>query len=140
MRPLICGLLFASSALVLPAGSAQAITCYVVYDRNDNIGYQGSQPPVDMSDQGAAEREAMRRRGEHLINMEADHCPPIVFFTGSSGTVYLRVDEVVAGMPVLTTSGNSAVPAPGAPGAKGAGSAPPAKSAPPAAKPRPKGY
>jgi hypothetical protein len=141
MRPLICGLLFASSALVLPAGSVQAITCFVVYDRNDNISYQGTHAPIDLSDQGAVEREAMRRRGEHMINMEADRCPPIVFFTGSSGSSALRVDEVVAGMPVKSTSGTS----PGSPlaapaGARGSASAPGARSAPPAATPRPKGY
>jgi hypothetical protein len=140
MRPLICGLLFASSALVLPAGSVQAITCFVVYDRNDNISYQGTYPPVDLSDQGAAEREAMRRRGEHMINMEADRCPPIVFFTGSSGSSALRVDEVVAGMRVPSTHGTSPVSALAAPGARGSASAPGAKSASPAAQPRPKGY
>jgi hypothetical protein len=140
MRPLICGLLLASSSLVLSAGSVQAITCYVVYDRNDNISYQGSRSPVDLSDRGGAEREEMRRRGEHMIIMEADRCPPIVFFTGSGGSSALRIDEIVGGMPVPRTGGTSPVSAPAAPGAKGSASAPRAGSAPPAAKPPPRVY
>jgi hypothetical protein len=139
MRPLIYGLLFASASLVVPAGTAQAITCYVVYDRNDNVSYQDTRPPVDMSDQGAAQREAMRSRGEHLIVMEADRCQQIVFFTGSGGSSALRVDEVVGGMPV-STIGSSTVSAPAVRGTKGAASAPRAGSAPPAAKPSSKGY
>lgn len=140
MRPLICGLLFASASLVVPAGSVQAFTCYVIYDRNDNVSYQGTSPPVDMSDQGAPQREAMRRRGEHLIVMEADRCLPIVFFTGLGGSSTLRIDEVVGGMPVPRTSANSPGSAPAAQGARSSTSAPRAGSAAPPAKPPPKGY
>lgn len=95
------------SSLVLVAGlaaaPASALTCYSVLDRNDNLVYRDTYPPVDLSDQGAAERERMRRRGEHLIAMEADRCPTLEFFLGNAGTSNLNVDQVIAGMPVRGT-------------------------------------
>ena len=54
------------------AGAAQAITCYVVYDRSDNVTYRDVYPPVDLSDAGRAQREAMRLRGEFLLFHETD--------------------------------------------------------------------
>jgi len=86
-------------AAVAP-GAARAFTCYSVIDRNDNVIYRDVLPPVDLSDQGAAERERMRRRGEHMIAMESDRCPSIEFFTGNAGTSALNVDQVVAGVAV----------------------------------------
>jgi hypothetical protein len=98
MRPSILGLLFACALSALSAGPAQAITCFLVYDRNDNLIFQDTFPPIDLSDRGAAERDAMYGRGEHLIEMEADHCPTIQFLTGAGGTSALSVDQVVGGM------------------------------------------
>ena len=46
-----------AAAAVFP-GAANAITCYTVLDRSDNTIYQDTQPPVDMSETGAADREA----------------------------------------------------------------------------------
>jgi hypothetical protein len=133
MRPSICGVLFAS-LLFLPAASAQAITCYLVYDRNDNAIFQDTYPPIDLSDRGTAEREAMYRRGEHLIVMEADRCPTILFFTGSGGNTALSVDQIVGGIraSAISPAGSAARPAT----ARAASSAAPPASAPKAAAPK----
>jgi hypothetical protein len=80
---------------------AQA-TCYMVYDRKDNVIYRETQPPVDMSDRGAAEREAMRQRGEYLMFIETDRCPSLSFVTGASPADLISFDEsggIPAGAP-----------------------------------------
>ncbi len=110
MRHSIHGILLASALLALPVASAQAITCFVVYDRNDNAIYQDSRPPIDLSERGAAERQALYRRGEHLIVMESDRCPVIVFFTGAAGSSALSVDEIVGGVPARGPAGTAATP------------------------------
>jgi len=135
MRPSICGALFAS-LLFLQASSAQAITCYLVYDRNDNAIFQDTYPPIDLSDRGTAEREAMYRRGEHLIVMESERCPTIQFFTGSGGTSALSVDQVVGG--VRAPAGAAARPATAraAPASPAAAPTTPPASAPKAAPPK----
>jgi hypothetical protein len=94
-------ILLAGAALgaVLSAPAA-ALTCYTVLDRNDNVIYRDTYPPVDLSEQGAAERARMRSRGEHLLAMESDRCPGIEFFIGNAGSTSLNVDQVVSGMPV----------------------------------------
>jgi hypothetical protein len=89
----------ACCALALP-GTAAALTCYTLLDRNDNVIYRDTYPPVDLSDQGTAERERMRKRGEHLIAMDADRCPNVEFFTGAAGSSGVDVDAVVNGIPV----------------------------------------
>ena len=128
-----------AAALLLAAaapGPAAALTCYFVSDRNDNVIYRDTYPPVDLSDQGAAERDRLRRRGDHLIAMESDRCPTLEFFTGRAGSPSLNVDQVVAGMPVRKAEGAEAGAAAATPGRPAA----PAKAAParPAA-PRPAG-
>jgi len=93
----------------LAAAPASALTCYSVLDRNDNVIYRDTYPPVDLSDQGAAERDRMRGRGEHLIAMEAERCPTLEFFLGNAGTANLNVDQVIAGMPVRNSMSASGV-------------------------------
>jgi len=88
-----------AAALTLAAADAQAITCYVVFDRTDNVIYRDVYPPVDLSDAGAAERESMRRRGEYMLFMEVDTCPRLEFFTGVAGNVGVRLDEALAPSP-----------------------------------------
>jgi hypothetical protein len=83
-------------ALALASAQASAVTCYLKYDRNDNIVYRDVRPPVDMSENGTAARDAMRRRGEYLMFMETDDCPGVIFnYGGVSGA--LSVDEIVSG-------------------------------------------
>ena len=104
-----------AAALLLAAGApgpAGALTCYFVIDRNDNVIYRDTLPPVDLSDQGTAERERMRQRGEQLISMESDRCPALEFFTGNAGSSAVNVDQVVAGVPVKKgESGDETMPA-----------------------------
>ncbi len=130
MRPSICGVLLATALTALAAGHAQAITCYLVYDRNDNLIFQDTYPPIDLSDRGAAERDAMYGRGEHLTVMESDHCPTIQFFTGSGGTSALSVDQVVGGMRASEIPTGSA----GGSGRSSAARAAPAAKAPASGK------
>jgi hypothetical protein len=99
------------------SASAGAVTCYVVIDRNDNVLYRSSMPPVDMSDNGVPARERMRQRGESLMFGDFDSCPGITFLTGAGGTSMLRLDEVVGGMPATGLGGtrtDAAVPPPSA--------------------------
>jgi hypothetical protein len=103
------------AALAFAAGSAGAMQCYTVLDRSDNVVYRGTVPPIDLSERGDAEREAMRKRGQHLIAMDADRCPGVEFFTGSAGSANLSVDQIVGGitpMRGLSPAGNSVRPAP----------------------------
>jgi hypothetical protein len=112
----------AATALAITAAAATALAtagpCYVVLDRSDNVIYRGTLPPLDLSDHGQADRDAMRRRGEHLIAMEADRCPGVEFFTGSAGSATLTVDQIIGGLPLrgspnagyVPPSGGGAVP------------------------------
>jgi hypothetical protein len=131
----VLSLALAAAALAAP-GAASAFTSYMVLDRSDNLVYRDTYPPVDLSDQGKAEREQMRRRGEQLIAMESDRCPTLEFFLGNAGTANLNVDQVVAGMPVRNSVGTAG----GAPsGARSAGATPPSQR-PARAAPSSKGY
>src|SRR5437762_6823581 len=99
-----------SAALICAAGSASAMNCYTVLDRNDNVVYRGTVPPIDLSERGAPERQAMRQRGQHMIAMDADRCPGVEFFTGSAGSSALTVDQIVGGIVPMrgqSPSGNS---------------------------------
>jgi len=70
------------------AAPCQAVTCYVVFDRNDNVVYRDITPPVDMS-AGSPARDAMRRRGEYLMFFDSERCPPVEFLTGAAGDARL---------------------------------------------------
>ena len=49
--------------------------CYVIYDRNENVIYQSTYPPLDMSNAGYPQREALRARGEHLTFGDVPQLP-----------------------------------------------------------------
>jgi len=95
--------ILAATALGAAQVPAQA-TCFFVFDRGDNTIYRGTQPPVDMSERGAAERDAMRARGEYLLFFETDNCAPITFLTGPGTPGTLSVDAIVAGIPTMAKS------------------------------------
>jgi hypothetical protein len=125
-------------AMTFLAGPASAINCYIVVDRSDNVIYSGIIPPIDLSERGQAERDAMRQRGQHLIAMDTDRCLGIEYFTGSAGSSALSVDQIVGALPLRGRSpgGNvpqftSTVPASTGPGS----AAPPAPASPAAAAP-----
>lgn len=104
---------FVAAGLSVAAGEARALTCYVVLDRTENVTYRDVYPPVDLSDAGRAEREAMRRRGEFLLFMESDQCPRLEYFTGAAGSVALRLDQTLS--PAMDVTREAAKPAPQAP-------------------------
>ena len=102
-------------ALAVLAADARAVTCYLVLDRNENVTYRDVYPPVDLSDAGRDEREAMRRRGELLIFLEAEQCPRIEYFTGAAGSIGLALDQTLAPTPAPREAAPAAsAPAPAA--------------------------
>jgi len=128
----IWGTIAATAALGCVAGPAAAMQCYTILDRSDNVVYRGTVPPIDLSDRGNPEREAMRQRGQHLIAMDADKCPGVEFFTGSAGSANLSVHQVVGGIRPMggrSPAGNS-VSAASASSTGGAARAPAAAGAP----------
>jgi hypothetical protein len=106
-----------AAALALPAG-ADAFTCYVVFDRSDNVIYQGDTPPVDMSDQGAPARERMRQAGEFLMFADFESCPPVAFFTGSGGSPLVDFEKTVGGLPPVGAASGVTRPALAPPASK----------------------
>jgi hypothetical protein len=109
-----------AAAAVFP-GAANAITCYTVLDSNNNAIYQDTQPPVDMSETGAAAREAMRARKDFMTVSDTDKCPQVVAPLGANGYRTASVEEIVSGMREFAKAGG---PVP----SSGRGSAP--KAAP----------
>ena len=93
-------ILLTACAAALLSPSAGAFTCYMLYDRNDNLVYRDTISPVDMSEQGTAARESMRDRGDYLVVADADRCPQVTFVFGAAGSSALTVDSIVGGMPV----------------------------------------
>lgn len=98
MRPARKFAVAAAAAVVCAAAPVAALTCHTVFDRNDNVVYRDVSPPVDMSDRGAAQRTALRQRGEFLMTVEADQCPRVSAPGGPTGTSGATVDEIVAGL------------------------------------------
>jgi hypothetical protein len=103
MRVLPMVLTACAAAMALLSPAAGAFTCYMLYDRNDNLVYRDTLSPVDMSDQGAIARESMRDRGDYLVVADADRCPQVTFVFGAAGSTSLSVDSIVGGMPVRTS-------------------------------------
>ena len=93
-----------AAAAAVP-GVANAIVCYTLLDKGDNVLYQDAQPPFDMSDSGAALRSGMRQRNEYLMIYEVERCPSVVAVLGSTGYRPATVDEIVSGMRAYATSG-----------------------------------
>jgi len=130
MRSGLPALILAGMTSFAAAAPADALICYVIYDRSENVIYQSTYPPLDMSNSGYPERDALRARGEHLTFGDVANCPTVVFLTGAGGTSDLRVDEVVAGMSARSIPGTRSV---GATTQRAPGSA---RTTTPAAKPR----
>jgi hypothetical protein len=92
-------LLTIAAMLAVSEGAAEAATCYVLFDRYDNVVYRNTVSPIDLSDQGAAARAALRQRGEYLLVMDSDRCAPVTFVFGAAGSKTLSLDETVGGFP-----------------------------------------
>ena len=121
--PRLSSLAAALAAAAAFPGAANAIMCYTVIDRSDNALYQDTQPPMDLSEQGAAERNAMRARGEYLTISDSDRCPLVTAPPGTTGYQAASVDSIVQGMREF------ARPVPGTVTSAGRGSAPAAPAA-----------
>ncbi len=117
----ILAAVFAAGA-ALP-GAANAVTCYTVLDRSDTTIYQDSDPPFDMSDRGAADRDAMRGRNEFLTISEVDRCLLIAAPAGTTAYRAASVDEIVSGMRAFATARAGATQAAGGRGSAMATSA-----------------
>jgi hypothetical protein len=90
----ILAIVFAAAAAA-PAG---AVTCYTLIDHSDNLLYRGTVPPVDMSDAGAAQRDALRRHNQYLMIADVDSCEDVAAAAGTSGYRPETVDEIVGQM------------------------------------------
>lgn len=109
----------------IPAG---AMICNIVFDRNDQVIYRDTTPPLDLSDGGARARAAMRQRGEYLMVIDTDRCAQVVPVTATSSAA--SVEDIVAGMrPYMGRSGGRVTP--GGTAAGGTGSS--VRTAPPPA-------
>ncbi len=125
MRPAIRHLvLLAGTALALYGTAANALICYVLFDRNDNVVYRDTIPPVDLSDQGADARAAMRQRGEYMMISEVDRCPQAAFVFGQAGSPSLSIDDFLGTVKpesrVSAATPGRARSAPGSPGSTAA--------------------
>lgn len=103
--------LMTAAALTLASTSAGAFNCYLIVDRTNEVVYQGTVAPVDLSDDGAPTRDAMRARGQQLIAMDTDSCPAIDRVNVASRGGPASVEEIVAGMRSAMPYGTGAQPA-----------------------------
>jgi hypothetical protein len=109
------------AAVSTAAVPVNAFTCYEIIDRNNVVILRDVSSPVDLSDRGAAAREAMRNRGELLVIYETQTCVRIERGSPTGGRT-LTTDEIVAGWRSFGYSGfggtyGSTVPASGGGGA-----------------------
>jgi hypothetical protein len=111
MRASRLSLAILATAVIAAAAPATASNCYVIVDRANEVTYQGPVPPVDLSDDGLATRNAMRAQGQQLIAMDTENCPPIDRARAGSRSSPASVEEIVAGMRSAVPYGAAAQPA-----------------------------
>jgi hypothetical protein len=127
-------LLTIAAALAASAGTTEAATCYVLFDRYDNVVYRNTVSPIDLSEQGAAARAALRQRGEYLLVMDSDLCRPVTFVFGAAGSKTLSIDETVGGFPAENPPTGRASPGPRRESSVAPAAASPDRSPPPSSK------
>ena len=98
-------IIVAALTAVAFSGAANAIVCYTLLDKGDNVLYQDSVPPLDMSDTGKTQRAASRQRNEYLLVYEMESCPSVAAAAGSTGYRPATVEEIVSGMRAYATAG-----------------------------------
>jgi hypothetical protein len=98
--------LITGTVAVAAAMPVLALTCYEVIDRNDVVVLRGTRSPVDLSNAGAPERDAMRRRGELLVIFDTENCVPVGRATAEGGRT-LNTDEIVSGWKPMMGDGKS---------------------------------
>ena len=103
--------LLAFSAAVVAAGPASAVVCYTLLDKSDQVLYRGYDVPVDLSAAGAADREAMRRRGEYMMISYVDECLLVQSSRLTTGEYApASVEEIVSGLRPFATGAPSGTP------------------------------
>lgn len=109
----------AVAAIIGAAAPAAATNCYIIVDRSNEVIYQDTTSPIDLSDQGTAARDALRGRGQQLITMDSERCPVIdrARIAGNGGPA--SVEEIVAGMRSAIPFGTPAGRAPASTGDSG---------------------
>jgi hypothetical protein len=137
-------ILLAGALSAVVAGNADAYICYLLLNPSNVVIYRATLPPVDMSARGAAERDALRQRGEYLLIIDTNDCAPEGAALGSADKGTLA-DYVSGIKPVLASGEGGGTPrampasaaAPGGAGGAPAGNAPPgAGGTAPATAPR----
>ena len=128
-------IVLAGAALAMAAGAADAYICYVVLDAKDAVAYRDTRPPVDMSDQGAAARNALRRTGQYLMIVEVDQCFPVGSPAGSNPASPANVADFVSGVRPLISSADAAAAVDGRAASAGVPAAAPAARTEPAPAP-----
>ena len=123
----------AGVASALFAGAADAFTCYLVLDAKDNVVYRDAMSPVDLSERGAAERAALRQRGEYLLIIDTERCVPLAYQVGSAGSGKGSLEDFYSGIPSVISNATAATAA--RQGSRGGSVAAP--SAAPSAAPAP---
>ncbi len=98
----------AATAFAFATAPAFAMSCYMIVDRNNNVVFQGTSSPVDLSDEGAPARDAMRSRGEQMIAMDTERCPSIDAGSGTAKGTPATVEEIVAAMRPALRFGSAA--------------------------------
>jgi len=111
MRVSDLAIAIAAAASIGASAPVAASTCYALVDRSNEVTYQGPLPPVDLSDDGIAAREALRAQGQQLIAMDTDKCPAIDRARNGARSGPASVEEIVAGMRSATPYGTPASPA-----------------------------
>jgi hypothetical protein len=101
----------AAAAVVVASAPVAAANCYMLVDRTNEVIYQDWISPVDLSDEGAPARDAMRAQGQQLVVMDTGNCPAIdrARVAGKGGPA--TVEEIVAGMRSAIPYGTAAQPA-----------------------------
>jgi hypothetical protein len=100
------------ATLILAPGVGEAATCYVLFDKYDNVVYRNTVPPIDLSEQGSGARNALRQQGEYLMVVESDRCAPVTFVFGIAGSKTLSIDDTVGGFTVDTHAASPNPPNP----------------------------
>ena len=98
MRAIRVSRAIAALAIIAASAPAVAFNCYMIVDKSNEVIYQDTVTPVDLSDEGAPVRDALRARGQQLVVMDTDNCPGIdrARVAGKGGPA--TVEEIVAGM------------------------------------------
>jgi hypothetical protein len=110
MRPPTLPCAIAAAALLIASTPAAAFNCYLIVDKGNEVTYQGTFPPIDLSDDGIGARNAMRTRGEQLIVMDTDNCPSIDRGRTTNASGPATVEEIVAGMRSAVPYGSGVQP------------------------------